>query len=161
MSSKLVQFVLSCGYLGHLKRGGAFIATILATTLLLYICTLYPTVAQNSIFKGSIAVGMIIWLALIIKGTTIQDEATPDFVILPQVIGFLSLILLLPFSWKYIISGFSLYLFYTTILPNPLYKLAEIDGFLGIISPKIGSALFSFGTLLGLHWVYRTILNYL
>ncbi len=161
MNSKLVQFVLSCGYLGHLKRGGAFIATTLTTTLLLYIFTLYPTFAQNSILKGAIAGGMVVWLSLILKGTITKDEATPDFVILPQVIGFLSLLLLLPFSWKYILSGFSLYQFYTTVLPAPLYRLAEFDGFRGVVFPKAGSAIFSFGTLFGLHWVYRTILNYL
>jgi phosphatidylglycerophosphatase A len=134
----IVLFIAQGAFSGRFPKApgtAGTVAGVLLYMLLKDLGTLWYCIAYTAIAAlGSLAAGR----ADEVLGT--QDSPT---IVIDEIAGFLVAMFLIPFSWGYVVAGFTLFRFFDILKPWPLKRLQEVPGGPGVMLDDLGAAVYT------------------
>lgn len=134
----LVLFIAQGAFSGRVPVAPGTAGTVVGVLLYLLLkdlgslwyCLAYTAVAA----LGSLAAG---------RADDLLGTKDSPSIVIDEIAGFLIAMFLIPFSWGYVVAGFTLFRFFDIQKPWPLKKLQDIPGGPGVMLDDIGAAVYT------------------
>lgn len=141
--------------IGHLPGGpGTWAAG--ATVVLWYFCVHGAHAAGTSLSIATLIAAVVITLVGIPAASVVERESgrsDPGFVVLDEVAGQLTALILMPSDALHVLLAFVLFRFFDILKPPPVRQLDRLHGGLGIMVDDVGAGIYAL--IVGLivhHW---------
>jgi len=135
---KIVLFIAQGAYSGRFPKAPGTAGTVVGVLLFLAL----RSAASTWYALATIAViGIGTWAAG--EADRILGSKDDQSIVIDEIVGFLVVLFLVPFSWWSVAAGFVLFRFFDILKPWPIKKLQDIPGGLGVMLDDIGAGIYT------------------